>query len=57
MLRNRDLLSVVPACAGVILEGTPDVRVNTGGSRMCGGDPATAGKPTEEFKWFPHVRG
>ena len=36
----RDLFSLFPACAGVILDSAPFVKSKCTFPRMCGGDPS-----------------
>ena len=57
MLILRDLLSVVPAQAGVILCSTSAWFVAYRGSRASGGDPNIVKASVCSCRWFPRKRG
>ena len=48
---------VVPAYAGVIPARPLTDGVLSGGSRVCGGDPAAALFEVKQCRWFPRMRG
>ena len=53
----RDLFSLFPACAGVILRFVRDSAFRSPFPRMCGGDPEGDLVPIYLDDFSPHVRG
>ena len=53
----RDLFSLFPACAGVILVDKIYHAVVKAFPRMCGGDPITGNRNRTGGGFSPHVRG
>ena len=53
----RDLFSLFPACAGVILQKDENTFIGQSFPRMCGGDPEIESYSDECDIFSPHVRG
>ena len=53
----RDLFSLFPACAGVILLAHFISKRLNSFPRMCGGDPNMERLPLDGADFSPHVRG
>ena len=53
----RDLFSLFPACAGVILSGHGSELSQDAFPRMCGGDPRFSKGIFSWVGFSPHVRG
>ena len=53
----RDLFSLFPACAGVILCSRYRLPPRATFPRMCGGDPHIENSVAMNFNFSPHVRG
>ena len=50
-------MSVLPACAGVILEEAAPYLRSQGFTRMRGGDPTKLKNANMVIKFYPHARG
>ena len=48
---------ILPACAGVILKYSGQLKAAFNSSRMRGGDPRQRRQYISQFKFFPHARG
>ena len=53
----RDLFSLFPACAGVILLTDNSPNELLAFPRMCGGDPMLSNLVANGLNFSPHVRG
>ena len=53
----RDLFSLFPAHAGVILASVSTLKVSPAFPRTCGGDPVNQVIQTSSTDFSPHMRG